>query len=82
MFPQHLTDEPGYARFPLGRLDPRPPGDLFVQGDGDVSHDTRVVKHEVRVNPAQSLRGIPLKLGPEAPHQSHFAMESQSWYTK
>jgi len=43
VLPQHLADEPGHAGFPLGRLDPRPPADLFVQRDRDVLHATKVV---------------------------------------
>jgi len=57
---QHFADEPGYAYFPLGRLDPHPLGDLFIQGDRDVSHDPRVVEHGVRGNnaPENQIPGI------------------------
>src|SRR6185436_1181902 len=47
---QHLAYHPRHAGLPLGRLDTDPPGNLFVQGNRDVSHATRLVAHEVRVN--------------------------------
>jgi hypothetical protein len=49
VFPQHLTHQTGDARLVLGGFDPNPVGHLFFQGDGDVSHLTMLVGHEVSV---------------------------------
>jgi hypothetical protein len=49
-FLQHFADESGYAGLPFGRLDTDPMSNLFLQGDRDILHSTRLVGHEVRVN--------------------------------
>ncbi|MBL8537675.1 MAG: hypothetical protein JNM59_09770 [Hyphomonadaceae bacterium] len=48
-FGQHLAHPAREALASLGGLDPSPASGVFVHGDGDVDHCTKIVAHEVRV---------------------------------
>lgn len=86
VFPQHLTHQTGHARFLLGRFDPNPKRDLFLQGDDDFSHLTTLEGHEVRVNCRQGWQvGFLDRATPHActfvPSCIHGQATDDSWRT-
>ena len=46
---EHFTDQARQAFFLLCGMDLCPSGDIFIQGDRDILHDTNIVQHEFRV---------------------------------
>jgi len=48
--PEHFAYQPGNARVLLGRLYSCPAGDFFIQGNGNVFHNSNIVQHQICVN--------------------------------
>src|SRR5580658_3339408 len=81
---QYAGEKARYAGIPASRFDPRPAGEIFFQGNGDVSkartHNTNIVPHGPRVKFTSvgsfnaSISGEACKKKQKGPRNEHAAL--------